>query len=434
MKNSKFVSSVILGFVITFVLAAGARGDGFTATGGLGANRYNHTATRLLDGRVLVVGGYGYEDSGPGVSAELYNPATGTWTNTSSLDDPRVNHTATLLPNGKVLVAGGVFNSGYGPFGVNPELYNPTNGTWSVAGGAGGHYYGHTATLLPGGKVLIAGGVIDVGAGFQSITKSAMLYDSAANSSVSTGNLGKARYFHTATLLTNGQVLVAGGGTNTAELYNPATGTWTNTGSLGTARSSHTATLLPNGKVLVVGGGTNTAELYNPATGTWSPTGNPAASGSATLLPNGQVLVVGIIVGTIWGQDTPIAELYDPATGTWSTAGSPVSPHSGQTATLLSSGQVLVAGGFYNAAELYASSLNPITSLMRLSDGSIQFSFSNPSGTSYHALASTNVAAPLNTWSNLGPATETPLGSGQFRFTDHQATNYPRRFYRVSSP
>jgi hypothetical protein len=100
----------------------------------------------------------------------------------------------------------------------------------------------------------------------------------------------------------------------------------------------------------------------------------------------------------------------------------------------LSNGRVLFAGGFYNSAELYQSFLNPIFNSLKLGDGSFQFSFSNPSGPSYRVLASTNAAAPLNTWSNLGLATETPPGSGQFQFADHQAPSYPRRFYRVSSP
>src|SRR5439155_1366266 len=121
-----------------------------------------------------------------------------------------------------------------------------------------------------------------------------------------TGSMATAREFHTATLLPNGKVLVAGGGDGggstfaSAELYDPATGIWTATGSIATARSAHTATLLPNGQVLVAGG-TNypigtlaSAELYDPATGIWTMTGSMAtarAGHTATLLPNGQVLV-----------------------------------------------------------------------------------------------------------------------------------------------
>jgi hypothetical protein len=251
------------------------------------------------------------------------------------------------------------------------------------------------------------------------VGKSAVLYNPVTDTSVYTGSLSTERVFHTATLLSNGKVLVAGGDDgNTAELYDPVTGTWSPTGSLGTNQWVQTATLLPSGKVLAVGGAT--AELYDPATGTWSSTASPDTSGTATLLPNGKVLVVG---GTT-------AELYDSATGTWSFAGSPVGPLNDQTAILLSNGQVLLPA----SAELYVSFLNPILNASRLGDGSFQFGFNNPSGVGYRVLASPNPAAPLNSWSNLGSATETSPGSGQFQFTDYQATNHPQRFYRVSSP
>jgi hypothetical protein len=342
-----------------------------------------------------------------------------------------VGHTATVLPNGKVLVAGGIwFSGGYGPLTTSrAQLYNPTNGTWSYPGYLAQARSGHTATLLPNGKVLVAGGsYLDTLTG-PLFLASAELYDPAAGSWSSTGSLGTGRSGHTATPLLNGKILVVGGqGTNSsfltsAELYDPATGKWTPTGSLGTAQSGHTATLFPNGKVLVVGG--TTAELYNPATGTWSPTGSPGTSGAATLLPNGKVLVVG----------SATAELYDPAIGTWSPTSN---PDTSGTTTLLLNGKVLVAGlstgGGPGNAELYQSFLNPILNAVRLGNGSFQFGFSNPSGASYRVLASPNPGAPHNTWSNLGSATETAPGSGQFQFTDHQATNHPQRFYRISSP
>src|SRR5262249_11464679 len=112
-----------------------------------------------------------------------------------------------------------------------------------------------------------------------------------------TGDLVTARWNHTATLLPNGQVLVAGGGLASGEIYRPATRGRTATGSMATARSYHTATLLPNGPVLVAGGSfLASAELYDPASGSWTATGSMATGRSyhtATLLPNGQVLVAG---------------------------------------------------------------------------------------------------------------------------------------------
>jgi len=117
--------------------------------------------------------------------------------------------------------------------------------------------------------------------------------------------MGQARSNHAATLLNTGKVLVAGGvgpfcaGCNsgmTAELFDPATGTWSPTGSMSIFRSQHTATLLSNGKVLVAGGNGATAEVYDPATGTFSPSGSMTttrANHTATLLPDGRVLVSG---------------------------------------------------------------------------------------------------------------------------------------------
>ncbi|HTB85856.1 MAG TPA: kelch repeat-containing protein [Candidatus Sulfotelmatobacter sp.] len=273
----------------------------WTNTGSLNTGRYVHTATLLPNGLVLVSGGE--NNSGWLASCELYNPATGTWTNTGSLTTARAIHTATLLPNGMVLVSGGSTNGNVPLPLTSCELYNPATGTWTNTGSLVNARYAHTATLLPNSLVLASGGW-GVGNGAVPLT-SCELYNPATGTWTNTGSLTNARYAHTATLLPNGMDLVSGGYNGkvrltSCELYNPATGIWTNTGSLNAARSNHTATRLPNGLVLVAGGYGNapltSCELYNPTNGTWTTAGSlntARAVHTATLLPSGLVLVSG---------------------------------------------------------------------------------------------------------------------------------------------
>jgi N-acetylneuraminic acid mutarotase len=292
--------------------------------------------------------------------ASLPASAADTFSPTGSMTVARAYHTSTLLPTGKVLVAGGD-NSSFGNL-ASAELHDPATGTWSATGSLSESRSNHTATLLPNGKVLVAGGY-----GGSGLLGSAELYDPATGTWNAAGSIGTARVDHTATLLPNGKLLVAGGGNNAgiaysnAMLYDPSTGTWSATGSLTIGRYGHTATPLPNGQVLVAGGLGNSvtpdsAELYDPATGTWSTTGALAtarAYHTATLLPDGKVLVVG-------GQNSGFytsAELYDPTTGTWSTTGSMTTERAYHIASLLPNGKVLVAAGwsgpFHLSAELY---------------------------------------------------------------------------------
>ena len=244
------------------------------ATGSMSSKPYRHSATLLPSGKVLVAGGQDprYRDLR---SVVLYDPAAGTWTATGSLRASRHDHSATLLPSGKVLVVGGYNGIHYLS---SAELYDPATGTWTRTRSLGTARANHTATLLPNGKVLVAGG--NNANGIYQCLSSAELYDPAAGTWTATSSLAAARAGHTATLLPSGNVLVAGGGDCTgthlssAELYDPAAGTWTPTGSLGTARTAHTATLLPSGKVLVAGGegggsggALRSAELYDQGLG-----------------------------------------------------------------------------------------------------------------------------------------------------------------------
>jgi hypothetical protein len=321
----------------------------FVWTGSTNTPRYEDTATLLNNGMVLIAGG------GYGVTTELYNPATGTFTPTGSMAYERISDTATLLNNGIVLMASGV------GAGATAELYNPATGTFTLTGSMNAARFLATATLLNNGLVLVAGGQNSSG-----ILASAELYNPATGTFTYTGRMNTSRYLYTATLLNNGMVLFAGGINDqnqvvaSAELYDPATGIFTPTGSMNIARWAPTATLLNNGMVLVAGGGgagpsgpVDSAELYDPAAGTFSYTNGSMTIyrvwDTATLLNNGMVLMAGGAFGA-----GPTAELYDPATGTFTPTDSMNTAREFQTGTLLNNGLVLIAGGAGLAsAELY---------------------------------------------------------------------------------
>ncbi|MCJ7709963.1 MAG: hypothetical protein MUQ32_03950 [Chloroflexi bacterium] len=326
-----------------------------------------HTATLLPDGEVLVAGGVVNDrlDGTVSASAELFDPGSGKWIATRAMLGPRWGHTATLLPDGRVLVAGSYVNSS-DPL-ASAELYDPGTGRWAATGSMNRGRGGHAATLLLDGRVLVVGGGAEdtqMEGGPRSAT--AELYDPRTGAWTATGNMIEARTEFTATLMPDGRVLVAGGdGSFTAaELYDPVTGRWTATGSMAEGRIGHTATLLSDGSVLVTGGcacsdpGAGeraTAELYDPGSGKWIPSGSMGTARifhTATLLTDGTVLVVDDGL-----HDRPAsAELYDPLNGRWIVTPSPTVPRVGYTATLLLDGMVLVTGDYsHNSqkAELY---------------------------------------------------------------------------------
>lgn len=265
----------------------------WNATGTMVSNGPPGSATLLASGKVLIAGWINVP--------EIYDPLNGTWSDTGAMLTARDGNTVTLLDDGKVLVAGGVSRGG--DYLTTAELYDPGTGTWTPTGTMSTGRAVHTATMLTNGTVLVAGGWSDT----QGYLSSAELFSPVSGTWSATGTMGMGRYHHTATLLPGGNVLVAGGengvagpgALDTAELYDSATGTWSATGNLLWPTSGHTATMLPDGRVLLAGGGipdTAGAEVYDPATQNWSAVQSMSTGRyyhTTTLLTDGRVLVAG---------------------------------------------------------------------------------------------------------------------------------------------
>ena len=291
----------------------------WSTTGSLNTARRGHSAVVLGDGRVLVSGGIAEGDLL--ASAEIFDPATSKWTTVTPMSEPRLGHTLTLLGNGNVLATGGTTaDTAAGAGGgqtIRPdataEIYNVAANTWTMtSGGMSTPRFEHTATLLDDGRVLIAGGQGPPIAGNTAALASTEIYDPAVDSFRKSNDMGEARFNHTASKLPDKTVLVVGGsgGTNgdtslaTAEVFDPTTSGWTHVGALQVSRTGQTATVFSDGRVLVAGGESvtrgnrrslNSAEIFSLDKKEWRSAGNmncPRSEAAAVLLGDGSVLVV----------------------------------------------------------------------------------------------------------------------------------------------
>ena len=336
-------------------------GGAIAAVADMRSRRAAHTATRLPDGRVLIAGGFiGNEERLK--SAEIFDPATKTFTPVANMYTARASHTATLLPNGKVLIAGG-FDGDY--LGT-AEIFDPATNRFTAAGRLVTARSDHVATLLSDGKVLIAGGV---GTGWTFLS-SAETYDPETNRFTATGSMTTERESHTATLLKDGRVLITGGHKgrraniviySSVEIFDPRTGKFSAFGNLTVKRHKHDAVRLNDGRVLVVGGSDErdgagayrNCEIFDPKKGTFGAIGTEMNSpryklqGTTVLLANGRVLIAG-------GASS--VEIFDPRTNRFErAAGDMGAKKLFATATLLKDGQVLIAGGYSDGPAVSAN-------------------------------------------------------------------------------
>jgi len=329
-------------------------------TGNVLVSRTNHSATLLLDGRILFAGGHS-DSWGVLNTAELYNPVDGS-SQVLSMVSARAHHSATLLPSGRVLLVGG-----YGTTGTEPssaEVFDPATGTFASVGNATAFpRVGHTAVVLPDGRVFILGSFNSGEPG----SSNAEIFDPTTNQfSVVNATLTSPRISSAMSLLADGRVLIAGGldsasnPISTAEVFDPATGLFTPTQSLmNVARVQHSATRLLDGRVLLAGGSgpggsvLSDAEIFDPAVGSFTRLSGHMTvarmNATANLLPSGQVFIAGG-----WDLDfnqSAVAECFDPSTGLFTpTASLMDESRVRHTSTLLADGRVLLAGGLGGSA------------------------------------------------------------------------------------
>ena len=330
-----------------------------------------HTASPLDNGDVVVAGGEGV----PGVPTavcEIYRRSSDMFQRTGDLSTARRKHAAVTLKSGKVLACGG-----FGPAGqtlTTVELWDPVTETWGPAASMAASRAHHTATLLKDGRVLVAGGFTTDGGSFD-YEGTAEVYQPTTDTWIPAGPLAWPRGGHTATLLADGKVLLAGGARsqqNIAELYEPVPNACRETaGKPAEHRIFHAAAVVRLGSVLLAGGGPPGAERYEPETETFQPSGSSPPIGlpvsespwysTLTALPGGRAAFIGglSLGGGQGGGDLVLAQiqLWDSRGGSGAGAFFPMLfyldvPRAAHTITPLGDGRFLIVGGLGTTTSL----------------------------------------------------------------------------------
>ena len=340
--------------------------------------RFGHTANLIGRESVLIAGGEDGEN--PTASTVVYNANTDTWTSSLDMLQPRTKHASSILTDGRVIVVGGINSSGTLS---SAEIYDPVLQHWTSSGESLLPRIGHSVTALKNGMILVVGGKIPIEKSNQNslllcensneappsagVTKGyrckdgaaalTEIYDPTNNSWKESSSLLAPRWGHTATLLEDGRVLVAGGTNNyssvvESEIFDPNTETWVSAGEMLYERTGHTASLLSDGRVLIAGGFTyvpiSYSEIYDAKKG-WVKTENlmgPRHLHSAVSLNDGEVLIIAGKAG-LFTNLTRI-ELYDSDSGSWSIKGKMPVALWGHTAIPLDCENVLIVGGKRN--------------------------------------------------------------------------------------
>jgi hypothetical protein len=371
----------------------------------------------------------------------------------------RIAHTATLLANGKVLVTGGAnANSSFYTALFSAEVYDPANGTWTAVSPMSTNRAYHMAKLLADGTVLVAGGAPS---GLGSSYNSAEIFDPATGLWRTTGSMNTGRVYTTMTLLRNDRVLVAGGYNfgyvSNAEVFDPATQVWTATPSLSAARDFLTATLLLDGRVLLAGGNfgaayTNLVEVYTTEPGVTNSWRSAITNISSTVSQGGTLALTGLRFRGISGgsggngmqdspTDAPLVQFRSVDSGltafltaaSWTSNAFTSLPVNGfppgmAMATVFANG--IPGAGAVSLVQTVVPPAPVLTGMSVKPDGVFRFGFTNVPGAPFTVLMTSNLAAQPVGWSNIGGLSEAP--PGYFQFADPQSN--PKRFYKVRSP